>query len=96
MASVTGVDFPESGGRRSTSDFGRQVVSAALAGVDPVGSASVARETNVSLPHAVSRLVEAGLPSTEAAPALPTMGCGRSTRAWSSVLVPAAVGPATR
>ena len=66
---MPGVEFPESGGRRSTSDFGRHVVSAALAGVDPVGSASVARETNWRQGYLTPfrRLVEAGLPSTEAA-----------------------------
>ena len=68
----TGVVFPtadSAGGRRSTTALGRAVVADALRRADPVGSASAARETNWRqgyLPH-FRRLVEAGLPSPEAA-----------------------------
>ena len=68
----TGVVFPTAESadrRRSTTALGRAVVADALYRADPVGSASAARETNWRqgyLPH-FRRLVEAGLPSAEAA-----------------------------
>lgn len=65
---VAGVQFPLTDGSRSTSAFGRQVVAAALAGVDPVGSRAAAAETNWRsgyLTH-LRRLVEAGLLDSEA------------------------------
>jgi hypothetical protein len=67
------VDFPLTDEspepRRSTGAFGRSVVARALEEVDPVGASAAARETSWRsgyLPHFV-RLVEAGLPSPEAA-----------------------------
>ncbi len=77
------VDFPVSdeGGRpettrRSTGAFGRSVVSAALADVDPVGASAAARETSWRsgyLPHLL-RLVEAGLVSPDAAVTIARQG----------------------
>ena len=64
-----GVVFPEVDGRRSTAATGRAVVTDALSGVDPLGAAAAARETNWRsgyLTH-FRRLVEAGLPTSEAA-----------------------------
>ena len=71
MSDSSGVGFPvdASSGRRSTAVVGRAVVADALSAVDPVGSASAARETNWRqgyLPH-FRRLVEAGLSSDDAA-----------------------------
>ncbi len=71
MSEQSGVVFPvdEASGRRSTTSLGRSVVADALRSSDPVGSASAARETNWRqgyLPH-FRRLVEAGLPSADAA-----------------------------
>ena len=71
MSEQSGVVFPvdEASGRRSTTSLGRAVVADALRAPDPVGSASAARETNWRqgyLPH-FRRLVEAGLPSADAA-----------------------------
>ena len=71
MSDSSGVVFPvdASSGRRSTAAVGRSVVAEALRAVDPVGSASAARETNWRqgyLPH-FRRLVEAGLSSEAAA-----------------------------
>ncbi|WP_404390919.1 hypothetical protein [Humibacillus xanthopallidus] len=71
MSDSSGVVFPvdASSGRRSTAVVGRAVVAEALSAVDPVGSASAARETNWRqgyLPH-FRRLVEAGLSSDDAA-----------------------------
>lgn len=65
-ASERGVQFPLVDGSRSTSAFGRSVVEAALAGVDPVGGRAAAAETNWRsgyLTH-FRRLVEAGLLDT--------------------------------
>jgi len=74
MSEQRGVVFPvdPTGGRRSTALTGRAVVSDALRAIDPVGSASAARETNWRqgyLQH-FRRLVEAGLSSPEAARAI--------------------------
>jgi hypothetical protein len=71
-----GVVFPEVDGERSTSSFGREVLTRALAGVDDVGSAAVEREANWRsgyVPH-FRRLVEAGLPSAEDAVGIATSG----------------------
>ena len=71
MSDPRGVVFPldPTAGRRSTTATGRAVVADALRAVDPVGAASAERETNWRqgyLPH-FRRLVEAGLPTPEAA-----------------------------
>ncbi|NUO91949.1 MAG: hypothetical protein HOQ18_14165, partial [Dermatophilaceae bacterium] len=71
MSDPSGVVFPldPTSGRRSTTATGRAVVADALRRVDAVGAASAERETNWRqgyLPH-FRRLVEAGLPSPEAA-----------------------------
>lgn len=71
MSDPSGVVFPLEPGsaRRSTTATGRAVVADALRAADPVGAASAGRETNWRqgyLPH-FRRLVEAGLPSPEAA-----------------------------
>jgi hypothetical protein len=69
MSNPSGVVFPLVDGRRSTTATGRAVVADALRGADPVGAASAERETNWRqgyLPH-FRRLVEAGLPSADAA-----------------------------
>lgn len=69
MSASTGVVFPEVDGVRSTSALGREVVSAALADVDPVGSRAATQETSWRrgyLDH-YRRLVEAGLLSADAA-----------------------------
>ncbi|HEU0132206.1 MAG TPA: hypothetical protein VFQ85_14550 [Mycobacteriales bacterium] len=76
MADDDGVVFPEAGGTRSTSAFGRSVVADALRAVDPVGSAAAARDTNWRrgyLTH-FRRLVEAGLPTADAAVTVATDG----------------------
>ena len=65
-----GVVFPRGpDGRRSTGALGRAVVSDALRRVDPIGSANADRETNWRSGDLVHfrRLLEAGLPSREAA-----------------------------
>ncbi|MEV4481989.1 hypothetical protein [Micromonospora coxensis] len=64
-----GVVFPRTGEGRSTSALGRAVVADALRAVDPVGARSAEHETNWRhgyLGH-FRRLVEAGLPSRDAA-----------------------------
>ncbi|HWL37649.1 MAG TPA: hypothetical protein VNQ77_15795 [Frankiaceae bacterium] len=64
-----GVVFPKAGEGRSTSAYGRSVVTDALREVDPVGSSAAQRDTNWRrgyLTH-FRRLVEAGLPSRDAA-----------------------------
>lgn len=69
MTDPTGVVFPIVQGHRSTTATGRAAVADALRSADPVGSASAEREANWRqgyLPH-FRRLVEAGLPSAEAA-----------------------------
>ena len=65
-----GVEFPESpDGRRSTSALGRSVVADALRAVDPAGAEAVARESDWRRGYLASfrRLIEAGLPSSDAA-----------------------------
>ncbi|WP_424090160.1 hypothetical protein [Micromonospora citrea] len=69
MEGPRGVVFPRTGEGRSTSALGRAVVADALRAVDPVGARSAEHETNWRhgyLGH-FRRLVEAGLPSREAA-----------------------------
>jgi len=65
-----GVEFPVSpDGRRSTSALGRSVVADALRPVDPAGAAAAERESDWRrryLRH-FQRLIEAGLPSADAA-----------------------------
>lgn len=63
MDNPYGVVVPLENGKRSSSALGRSVVSAALAGADPIGSAAAARETDWRrrYPGHFRRLVEAGL-----------------------------------
>ena len=72
-AEPAGVAFPVSaGGRRSTSALGRAVVVDALSSIDPAGAHAAEREKNWRrgyLPH-FRGLVEAGLPSRQAAVAV--------------------------
>ena len=66
----TGVAFPVSAdGRRSTSALGRSVVADALSRVDPAGALEASRETNWRAGYLAHfrRLIEAGLPSRQAA-----------------------------
>src|SRR5579875_2846161 len=74
-----GVEFPESAdGRRSTSALGRSVVADALRPVDPAGAAAAERESDWRrgyLGH-FRRLIEAGLPSAEAALSVARNGLG--------------------
>jgi hypothetical protein len=69
MSESTGVVFPLVDGRRSTATTGRAVVADALREVDPVGAGATERETNWRAGYLTHfrRLVEAGLPSSEAA-----------------------------
>ncbi len=65
-----GVTFPVSAdGRRSTSALGRAVVADALGRVDPAGALDASREANWRAGYLVHfrRLIEAGLPSRQAA-----------------------------
>ncbi|TDC37538.1 hypothetical protein E1211_10075 [Micromonospora sp. 15K316] len=69
MEGPTGVVFPVTEGRRSTTALGRSVVADALRAVDPVGARSAEHETDWRhgyLGH-FRRLVEAGLLSADAA-----------------------------
>jgi len=69
-SSPSGVVFPVTAeGTRSTSALGRAVVADALRGVDPVGARAAEHETNWRGGYLVHfrRLVEAGLPSADAA-----------------------------
>ncbi|HEY2237260.1 MAG TPA: hypothetical protein VGI21_00660 [Streptosporangiaceae bacterium] len=74
-----GVEFPESlDGRRSTSALGRAVVADALRPVDPAGAKAAEQESNWRrgyLRH-FRRLIEAGLPSAEAALSVARGGLG--------------------
>ncbi len=65
----TGVVFPETGGGRSTSALGRTVVADALRGADPIGARAAENETSWRREYRLHfrRLVEAALPSREAA-----------------------------
>lgn len=69
MSEATGVVFPLVDGRRSTVATGRAVVADALRSVDPIGAAATEREVNWRRDYLVPfrRLVEAGLPSADAA-----------------------------
>lgn len=78
MSTHTGVAFPVDpmSGKRSTTATGRAVVADALRAVDPIGAGGAARETNWRqgyLPH-FRRLVEAGLPTPEAARTIASEG----------------------
>ncbi|MGN6754679.1 MAG: hypothetical protein ACTHJJ_19230 [Intrasporangium sp.] len=76
MSEQHGVVFPFVDGRRSTAATGRAVVADALRAADPVGAGSAARETNWRqgyLSH-FRRLVEAGLPTPEAATGIARAG----------------------
>lgn len=69
MSESTGVVFPLVDGRRSTTATGRAVVADALRAVDPIGASATERETNWRADYLdpFRRLVEAGLPSADAA-----------------------------
>jgi hypothetical protein len=68
----SGVVFPQTDAGRSTSALGRTVVSDALRAADPIGADSALAETSWRREYRVhfKRLVEAGLPSAEAAVAI--------------------------
>ena len=72
MSESTGVVFPLADGRRSTAVTGRAVVADALRPVDPIGASAAERETAWRSGYLVHfrRLVEAGLPSPDAALAI--------------------------
>jgi hypothetical protein len=75
---AAGVDFPVADGRRSTSALGRAVIADALRGTDAAGALSAEQETNWRsgyLTH-FRRLIEAGLPSRQAALAIAADGLG--------------------
>ncbi len=68
-----GIVFPRGAdGRRSTAAVGRSVVTDALREVDPIGANNAAQETNWRSGYLVHfrRLLEAGMPSREAALAI--------------------------
>jgi hypothetical protein len=71
MDGPSGVVFPRSGedGSRSTSALGRTVVADALRATDPIGARAAEHETNWRSGYLLHfrRLLEAGLPSAEAA-----------------------------
>ncbi|TFV63053.1 hypothetical protein E4P41_05960 [Geodermatophilus sp. DF01-2] len=72
-----GVVFPAGpDGRRSTAALGRAVVADALRPVDPTGAGAAERETNWRAGYLAHfrRLVEAGLPSSQAALAIADAG----------------------
>ncbi|HJR39476.1 MAG TPA: hypothetical protein VJ819_13925 [Nocardioidaceae bacterium] len=72
-----GVVFPSTAeGRRSTAAVGRAVVADALRSVDPAGALAAEQETNWRSGYLVHfrRLVEAGLPSNEAALSIANAG----------------------
>jgi len=76
---AAGVDFPVADdGRRSTSALGRAVIADALRGTDAAGALGAEQETNWRsgyLTH-FRRLIEAGLPSRQAALAIAAGGLG--------------------
>ena len=76
MSESTGVVFPLVDGRRSTAATGRTIVADALRQVDPIGAAAAERETNWRAGYLVHfrRLVEAGLPTADAALAIARHG----------------------
>lgn len=63
MIESSGAVLPLNGDRRSSSNFGRAVMAAALDATDPVGAAAVRREKDWRRGYAThsSRLIEAGL-----------------------------------
>src|SRR5258706_14544459 len=73
VETAAGVDFPVADdGRRSTSAFGRAVIADALRGTDAAGALGAEQETNWRsgyLTH-FRRVIEAGLPSRQAALAI--------------------------
>jgi hypothetical protein len=74
-----GVEFPVSpDGRRSTSALGRTVVADALRPVDPAGAAAAEQEKDWRrrYPAHFRRLIEAGLPSADAAVSVAREGLG--------------------
>jgi hypothetical protein len=74
-----GVAFPASaGGRRSTAALGRAVVADALRPIDPAGALAAEQEANWRSGYLVHfrRLVEAGLPSNDAALSIARAGLG--------------------
>jgi hypothetical protein len=74
-----GVEFPvSSDGRRSTSALGRTVVADALRPVDPAGAAAAEQEKDWRrrYPLHFRRLIEAGLPSADAAVSVAREGLG--------------------
>jgi hypothetical protein len=90
MAETTaGVDFPVADdGRRSTSALGRAVIADALRGTDAVGALGAEQETNWRsgyLTH-FRRVIEAGLPSRQAALAIAADGLGSLRRRMRAVL----------
>lgn len=76
MSESSGVCFPVVDGRRGTTATGRAVVADALRAVDTVGAAAAERETNWRSGYVehFRRLVEAGLPSADAARQIATDG----------------------
>jgi hypothetical protein len=89
VETTAGVDFPVAdGGRRSTSAFGRAVIADALRGTDAVGALGAEQETNWRsgyLTH-FRRVIEAGLPSRQAALAIAADGLGSLRRRMRAVL----------
>ncbi|HEX9516396.1 MAG TPA: hypothetical protein VF940_09515 [Streptosporangiaceae bacterium] len=79
VETAAGVDFPVADdGRRSTSAFGRAVIADALRGTDAAGALGAEQETNWRsgyLTH-FRRVIEAGLPSRQAALAIAADGAG--------------------
>src|ERR1700749_3147460 len=74
-----GVEFPEPpAGRRSTSALGRTVVADALRPVDSPGAAAAEQEKDWRrhYPRHFRRLIEAGLPSADAAVSVARAGLG--------------------
>ena len=74
-----GVEFPVSpDGRRSTSALGRSVVAAALRDVDPEGAKAADQERDWRRHYLLHfrRLIEAGLPSADAARSVASGGLG--------------------
>jgi hypothetical protein len=84
-----GTDFPVADdGRRSTSALGRAVIADALRGTDAVGALGAEQETNWRsgyLTH-FRRVIEAGLPSRQAALAIAADGLGSLRRRMRAVL----------
>src|SRR5258706_534816 len=102
VETAAGVDFPVADdGRRSTSAFGRAVIADALRGTDAAGALGAEQETNWRsgyLTH-FRRVIEAGLPSRQAAPPIAADGAGsprpRGPGLGGGVLRAAGAGPGT-